>query len=294
MAGGGVLIVESMREAGKKILMSGGSRCNVLPAAVDIDRDYFAAQTLLASSSKATRRKAAVSRKALHRHDGCAYDRIKMMLTLTDLLNRIFATWSIEGCRRWLEHEVGLELAMEEATSKWFPRSNSAREVRDRLVELALAKGADIVYNKRVLALQRGIPQHHSSQDQSCSRLKSVTDQHAGLWRCSSEDGEEFQACSVILAMGGKSFPAVGTDGKGYKLAETLGHTLQPIYPALTPLTGTLCYLRRYDSMVDVDHEYLGPHPGGQQLAGVSLNVGVAASREGESAFAASAHRTGT
>ena len=56
-----------------------------------------------------------------------------------------------------MEEEVGLELAMEEDTSKWFPRSNSAREVRDRLVAFALDKGVDLQYNQRITSLQRGL-----------------------------------------------------------------------------------------------------------------------------------------
>jgi predicted flavoprotein YhiN len=55
-----------------------------------------------------------------------------------------------------MEGEVGLELAMEEDSSKWFPRSNSAREVRDRLVAVVLDKGVDVHYNKRIVNLRRG------------------------------------------------------------------------------------------------------------------------------------------
>lgn len=64
------MVVEGTKEAGKKILMSGGSRCNVLPAAVDLDRDYFTAQTAAAataSGSRTARRSASTSRKALRR-----------------------------------------------------------------------------------------------------------------------------------------------------------------------------------------------------------------------------------
>jgi predicted flavoprotein YhiN len=64
-------------------------------------------------------------------------------------------------------------------------------------------------------------------------------DDNASLWCIESDSGERYRAPNVILAMGGKSFPAVGTDGKGYQLAQELGHTLRPTYPALTPLTGT-------------------------------------------------------
>lgn len=58
------------------------------------------------------------------------------------------------------------------------------------------------------------------------------------MWYCESEGGEQYRAPRVVVAMGGKSFPAVGTDGKGYLLAQELGHTICPVYPALTPLTG--------------------------------------------------------
>lgn len=35
---GRVLVLERTKEAGKKVLMSGGTRCNVLPSEVDIDK----------------------------------------------------------------------------------------------------------------------------------------------------------------------------------------------------------------------------------------------------------------
>jgi predicted flavoprotein YhiN len=41
----------------------------------------------------------------------------------------------------------------------------------------------------------------------------------------------------VILATGGLSVPATGSDGIGLRIARRLGHTLHPTYPALTPLT---------------------------------------------------------
>jgi len=43
-------------------------------------------------------------------------------------------------------------------------------------------------------------------------------------------------ADAVIIATGGLSFPRTGSDGTGYALVESLGHTLEPTVPALTPL----------------------------------------------------------
>ncbi|GAB4340935.1 MAG: NAD(P)/FAD-dependent oxidoreductase [Desulfobulbaceae bacterium] len=40
----------------------------------------------------------------------------------------------------------------------------------------------------------------------------------------------------VILATGGASYPATGSTGDGYRLAEAVGHTIVPVRPALVPL----------------------------------------------------------
>jgi predicted Rossmann fold flavoprotein len=61
---------------------------------------------------------------------------------------------------------------------------------------------------------------------------------------------------AVILATGGSSYPGTGSTGDGYRLADSVGHTVIPIRPALVPLEITG-----------------GIHP---QLAGLELrNVGV-------------------
>src|SRR5262249_46680612 len=47
---------------------------------------------------------------------------------------------------------------------------------------------------------------------------------------------EWIEADAIVLATGGLSFPRTGSDGIGYALAESLGHTVVPTVPALTPL----------------------------------------------------------
>lgn len=46
-----------------------------------------------------------------------------------------------------------------------------------------------------------------------------------------------FYAKKVVLAVGGKSSPHFGTDGKSYSLAQKFGHKLTPLYPSLVQLT---------------------------------------------------------
>ena len=49
-------------------------------------------------------------------------------------------------------------------------------------------------------------------------------------------DGQRIPASWVILATGGLSYPATGSTGDGYKMAESLGHTIVPTEGSLVPL----------------------------------------------------------
>jgi predicted Rossmann fold flavoprotein len=45
-----------------------------------------------------------------------------------------------------------------------------------------------------------------------------------------------YRGAAVILATGGASYPATGSTGDGYRMAQDVGHTIVPIRPALVPL----------------------------------------------------------
>jgi hypothetical protein len=72
------------------------------------------------------------------------------------------------------------------------------------------------------------------------------------------------QARQVILATGGASYPGTGSSGEGYEFAQRIGHTVQPITPALVPL-------------IVAEHNIV------HQVQGLSLrNVAVWASSQGK------------
>lgn len=48
---------------------------------------------------------------------------------------------------------------------------------------------------------------------------------------------ESFLSSSVLIACGGKSYPNTGSDGDGYMLAASAGHTITDIKPSLVPMT---------------------------------------------------------
>ena len=49
-------------------------------------------------------------------------------------------------------------------------------------------------------------------------------------------NGKKVYGDKVILATGGNAAPNTGSDGYGYKLAQSLGHTIVPIFPGLVQL----------------------------------------------------------
>jgi predicted Rossmann fold flavoprotein len=112
---------------------------------------------------------------------------------------------------------LGVELKRED-TGKLFPTTDDAHTVLDALLGAAAAAGAEIRHPWRVAEIQRR--------------------GGAFLVREVAEAPREILAARLILATGGKALPRTGSDGHGYALAKTLGHTLTPrIFPALVPLT---------------------------------------------------------
>ena len=51
------------------------------------------------------------------------------------------------------------------------------------------------------------------------------------------QDGRVFRSDAVLLATGGKSYPKTGSDGSAFALAESAGHRITELRPALVPLS---------------------------------------------------------
>ena len=114
-AGRETLLLEGTRDGGRKILISGGGRCNVLPARVDESR-------FVTGSSPAT-------------------------------LRNMLRSWPLGEQIEFFEQELGIPLVEEPGSGKLFPRSNRAREVRDGLLAEAERSGARFLPHSRVLGL---------------------------------------------------------------------------------------------------------------------------------------------
>jgi predicted Rossmann fold flavoprotein len=205
-AGARVLLLERTADGGRKILISGGGRCNILPARLDESR-------FVTDSSP-------------------------------NSLKNILRTWPLGEQIRFFEEELKLPLVEETESVKLFPVSNRARDVRDGLLALATRRGVEFHPHVLVTGFAPA----------------------GGRWKLEVEGAAPLEVDRVIVATGGLSVPATGSDGRGLAVLRRLGHIVHPTYAALTPVTA--------DSAAFAE------------LAGISLSVTVSAQSESRSATA--------
>lgn len=108
---------------------------------------------------------------------------------------------------------LGVELKRE-STGKLFPVSDRAKTVLDALLCAAESADVAILTSRRVRSVSR----------------KNDAFLVSGDWG-------QLQVKRVVIATGGKSVPQTGSDGSGYRIATSFGHTLtEKIFPGLVPL----------------------------------------------------------
>ena len=112
-----------------------------------------------------------------------------------------------------LLHDAGLETKVERG-GRVFPASDSALDVRNTFMKLMKQYGVDVHLEEPV--------------------KKILVDD--GTVTGVVTDKETYHADAVVIATGGKSYPATGSTGDGYILASQVGHTITDIRPSLVPI----------------------------------------------------------
>lgn len=84
---------------------------------------------------------------------------------------------------------------------------------------------------------------------------------------------------SVILATGGKAAPVLGSDGSGYGIAKSFGHSISPVVPALVQLQGKGNFFKSISGVrtnatvsIYVDGELQGKDTGELQLTNYGIS----------------------
>ena len=121
-----------------------------------------------------------------------------------------------------------------ERGNRVFPVSDQSASVVDAL-KTALSYAGVGVFRARAKELL-------TENARSAAQQPSRPDSAAHVTGVRTDRGDFF-APSVILATGGKSYPATGSTGDGYRMAKALGHTIVPPVGSLVPLVedGSWC-----------------------------------------------------
>jgi len=204
--GARVTLLNAHPRVGLKILMSGGTRCNVTHREVEA-RDFQGGSR--------------------------------------NVVARILRAFPPEATRAWFE-SLGVPFVLEESGKYFpasdeaqtvldallgaIERAGVTLESGARVVRLEPA-GGDAPART---GWRLGIQNMKASADFSAAA-------HAvgeARWPLPAAEPDRWiEADAVVLATGGLSFPRTGSDGTGYALAAALGHTIVAPVPALTPLT---------------------------------------------------------
>ncbi len=171
--GASVTVLERLPWIGKKLLASGGGRCNLL-------NERLAAPAFTATDP--------------------------------GLVPSILERFGGKETRAFFEG-LGLRLQTDE-TGRVYPATNQAASVL-RVLELETAR------------LGIGIETRFD-----VDRIESA----AGRFRIGAADGRRVEARKVVLAGGGRSYPALGSNGSCYDLAASFGHRIVKPVPSAVPL----------------------------------------------------------
>lgn len=209
--GASAVVCERLPRPGKKLLATGGGRCNLLSE--DLSAAAFTS-------------------------------------TQPGVVAAVFDRFGKEDIRAFFR-ELGLALAVE--GPRVFPATNQAASVL-RVLELELRRlGVAVETGFEVAAIEpRGSG-------------------HA----LAAEDGRTVEARAVVVAGGGKAYPALGSNGSAYALARAFGHRIVPPVPSAVPVLSRDAWCHALQ---------------GQRIrarAAAVVGGAVAAEAEGEALFAA-------
>jgi predicted Rossmann fold flavoprotein len=200
--GARVLLCEKNRRPGVKILISGGTRCNITNA-----RGLRRLEVVSGSIDPAYDQAQSRGTRAIQQAFG----------DKGTFLGPSLRRFDVDATVRMFE-EAGVATKIE-GNGKIFPVSDRATDVLEALSQRLERSGAALRLLSPVLGVERLDPEPGSK----AGFLIKLVDLSVTARR-------------VIVAIGGASYPGCGTTGDGYAIARSFGHTIVEPRPALVPI----------------------------------------------------------
>ena len=195
-----VIVLEKMKEPGRKLLITGKGRCNITSS---LPMEDF----------------------------------IKNIPGNGKFLYSAFNNFTNEDIIKLLK-EQGVNVKIERG-QRIFPVSDKAIDVRDALINKAKKLGVKIITNAKVEnIITKKNEQVYIANNSAENIEKNIEEKDTveGVEFLLNGKKEYIKCNKVILATGGKSYPGTGSTGDGYEIAKKIGHTITKIVPSLVPL----------------------------------------------------------
>lgn len=136
-------------------------------------------------------------------------------------------------------NSIGLETVVTQG-ERVFPASMRAFDVVDALADRMKETGVKLIPDADLLAVCNDGDKFKCTYN-DLSQPRAITT-------------EVISASALVIATGGLSYPATGSNGRGYEIAASLGHTVTRCYPSLAALLP-----RNYDSgLYDIELKNVG------------------------------------
>ena len=174
--GASVLLLDSMKRAGRKLLITGKGRCNIT-------------------------------------NNSDIQNYMKQIFPMPKFCRPMFSRYFVSDI---IQHFHKLNVpTKEERGRRVFPESEKSMDVVTALVKWNEEVNVTIKYDRRV---------------------KKITMENGHVSGVVLDTGAVFNCQKVIIATGGRSYPATGSTGDGHRMLRELGHKVNQTLPALVPL----------------------------------------------------------
>jgi predicted Rossmann fold flavoprotein len=204
--GAKVLLIEKNEELGKKLLMTGGGRCNITN--LEPDKQKF--------MSNFGKKK--------------------------DFLYTPFSVFDSEDTVRFF-NSLNIKTKVEE-NFRVFPESDNSLDILESLIRFARNNNVEFKLGAEVAGFDFSPPSTERSTCLHGNDPSQIKNQFDGAGRQESrsiksvllKDGTMISAKSFILTSGGKSHPETGSTGDGFVWLKKIGHKVIDSNPALVPI----------------------------------------------------------
>ncbi len=212
-----VLVIDHANKAGKKILMSGGGRCNFTNYFVE--PEHFIGENQHFCKSALSRYPSWEFIAMVEQHNIAYHEREHGQLFCDDSAQDI-VTMLLDECAA-----VGVQVRLNTQVEQVQVDQLTVNDIED---EQANNKNAKAKHKQN--SVNRF--QLMTSKKLSKKELKENTDKQ--------KPAQTLYSCeSLVVATGGLSIPTMGASGLGYELAQQFGHQLLRTDPSLVPFTFT-------------------------------------------------------